>query len=73
MQKAQKNKVRYYRTQRFLTQDELGRIIGVQGQTVANIEKGKHKPRPKTARELAKALGVSVGELFPAEDDHVAA
>lgn len=64
-----KNKVRYYRTQRFLTQDELGKLIGVQGQTIANIEKSKHKPRPKTARSLAQILGVEMGDLFPAAEE----
>lgn len=65
-----KNRVRYYRNLRFFTQDELGKLIGVQGQTIANIEKSKHKPRPKTARELAQALGVPIEELFPAEEDN---
>jgi len=64
-----KNKVRYYRQQKFLTQNELGDLIGVQGQTIANIEKAKHKPRPKTVRALSSALGVAIEDLFPADED----
>ena len=64
-----RNNVRHYREQRYLTQGELGAMVGVQAQTIGNIENRKHQPRVKTIRKLAEALGIPVSELFPVSSD----
>lgn len=58
------NNVRDYRDQKQLTQDELGRQVGVSRQTVVAIEKGNYTPSVALAMELGKILGSSVEKLF---------
>ena len=68
------NRVRKYREKLYLTQAELANKMGVQTQTIGNIENGRNKPRIRTMRKLAEQLGVPVEELFPVEEDeHVPA
>jgi len=52
------------RIQRQLTQDALARAAGVTRQTIIAIEKGKFVPSVKLALELARALQVSLEEVF---------
>jgi DNA-binding XRE family transcriptional regulator len=65
------NHVRYYREQRRMTQSELARRIGVDSQTIWNIEHHayKHRPRFSTMRHLSEVLGVPVEQLFVDEED----
>lgn len=63
-----KNTLRYWRERRRLTQGELAAKIGVQAQTIGNIETGKAEPRLKTQRNLAEALNVPVDELFDLDE-----
>ena len=51
------------REKRFISQDELAKISGVSRVTINRLEKGQQKPRFKTIRRLAKALGVEPGEI----------
>lgn len=67
-----KNTLRHWRDKRHLTQSELAVLIGVQVQTIGNIENGKSEPRPKTQRDLAKALNIPIEQLFPEEDEQPA-
>ena len=57
------NRLRVWRTRRALSQRELALHAGVQQVTVARLETGARKPRPRTIRALAKALKVTVDEL----------
>lgn len=45
------------------SQRELAEKSGVSRSTIAAIELGKRRPRPRTKRALAKALGVSPSEI----------
>ena len=51
------------REERALTLRQLAQISGVDANTINQIELGHRKPRPSTARKLARALGVSVEEM----------
>jgi tetratricopeptide (TPR) repeat protein/transcriptional regulator with XRE-family HTH domain len=54
--------LRRYRLARGLTQEELADASGLTRRTVANIERGRTRPYPRSVRALADALGLSQPE-----------
>lgn len=58
------NKVRKYRKQANLTQEQLAGLVGVSRQTIISIEKHKFDPSLSLAFELAAVLRVPIDELF---------
>ena len=52
------------RTKKGISQGEIGRILDVDKSFVSNIENGKTNPTLTTIAKIAKAIGVSVGELM---------
>ncbi|MDE1924963.1 MAG: helix-turn-helix transcriptional regulator [Patescibacteria group bacterium] len=52
------------RTKRAISQGDIARALKVHKGFVSNIEHGKTNPTLATIAKLAKALGVSVGELM---------
>lgn len=52
------------RVRQNITQSELAELISVDKSFVSNIENGKNNPTLSTIANLAKALKVSVDELF---------
>ena len=52
------------RTAKGISQGEISRILEVDKSFVSNIENGKTKPTLATIAKIAKAVGVSVGELM---------
>ena len=52
------------RTEKDITQGDIVRTLGVSRSFVSNIENGKTNPTLSTITKLAKAVGVSVGELL---------
>lgn len=63
------NNVRHYRKKKKLTIQQLHELSGVSCGHISDIESGKCVPGLHTSRKLAKALDVSLEELFPAMDD----
>jgi putative transcriptional regulator len=59
-----RNDVRQLRTERRLSQAELGDALGVSRQTVNSIETGKWLPSLPLAIALARYFGCSVEEVF---------
>jgi putative transcriptional regulator len=59
-----KNDVKQLRTERRLSQAELGDALGVSRQTVNSIETGKWLPSLPLAIALARYFGCSVEEVF---------
>ena len=57
-------KLKKLRTEKGLSQAELGRLLGVTGQTVLNWENGIFEPRIKDLIDIADFFGVSVDELI---------
>lgn len=45
--------------------EELAAAAGVSPNTVRNAESGKHRPCPRVAKALAKALGIPLREIAP--------
>ena len=63
------NKVRLARTQKGLTQEELGECTGLTRQSIIAIEKGRFTPSIQTALLLALALDTTVDHLFWLTDE----
>jgi len=52
------------RTSKNISQGEIGRRLEVDKSFISNIENGKTNPTLSTIAKIAKAVGVSVGELM---------
>lgn len=52
------------RTVKGISQGQIGRTIEVDKSFISNIENGKTNPTLSTIAKIAKAVGVSVGELM---------
>ena len=58
--------MRRLRTERGLSQAELGSLLGVSRQTINAIEKGRYTPSLPLALALARHFGCQVEEMFHA-------
>ena len=58
------NRVKEYRTRRGLSQEGLAIKSGIGRSTISEIEAEKHDPTVSVAAALARALGVTIEELF---------
>ena len=61
-----KNRIREVRKQRGLRQVDLARMVGIFQSEISEIECGKRKPSIYLAKKIAKALRVSLDDLFSA-------
>ncbi len=61
-----KNRIREIRRARGLRQVDLARIVGVFQSEISEIENGKRRPSVYLAKKIAKALRVSLDDLFSA-------
>jgi len=59
-----KNRVKQYRKQCKLTQEELANELGVTRQTIIAVENDKYNPTLELAMRLAKYLNTTVEDLF---------
>jgi putative transcriptional regulator len=59
-----KTRIKEYRAERGLTQEELARKVGVRRETIIFLEQGKYNPSLKLAHGVAKALRAKIEELF---------
>lgn len=57
-------KVRHYRIKKKLSQEKLAELANMHRTYIGQIECGKRNVAIKNVAKLAKALGVSVKELF---------
>jgi len=55
------------RIEKRLTQEELAKTIGLSTSFISSMERGVHAPSFETLESIAKALGVSVRDLFDFE------
>jgi putative transcriptional regulator len=58
------NRVKFFRKQKGLTQEELAKKLSVTRQTINAIENNKYNPTLELAIKVAGFLGVPVEELF---------
>ena len=61
------NKIRYYRTQKGISQEELAGITDVSRVFIGFIERGEKKPSLETLIVISNALNVPVDELLSNE------
>ena len=52
------------RTEKGISQGDIARALNVGRSFITNIENGKTNPTLATIAKIAKAIGVSVGELM---------
>lgn len=58
------NRVKFFRKQNGLTQEELAQRLSVTRQTINAIENNKYNPTLELAIKTARFLGVPVEQLF---------
>lgn len=58
------NKLRVVRTEKRLTQEMLGEMVGLTRQSIIAIEKGRFTPSIHTVLMFARALETPIEELF---------
>lgn len=63
-----KNNLKQLRTERKLSQTELGEIVGVSKNSISSIETGQYCPTAKLALLLCIALDVKFEDLFYFDD-----
>lgn len=63
-----RNEIKARRTERRLSQAELGELLGVSRQTVIAIENGKYDPSLPLAFKLASVFEASIEELFSPDE-----
>lgn len=63
-----KNNLKQLRTERKLSQTELGKIVGVSKNSISSIETGEYCPTAKLALLLCIALDVKFEDLFYFDD-----
>lgn len=59
--------LRMYRARNRMTQAELGEMVGVTDETIANWESGSFTPSLKTAIKIADVFGVTLDQLIGRE------
>ena len=64
-----KTRIKEYRAKHNLTQEKLAEMVGVRRETIIFLEQGKYNPSLKLAHSVAKALQVTMDEIFIFEDD----
>jgi putative transcriptional regulator len=62
-------RMKEYRALHGLTQEKLAEIVGVRRETIIFLEKGKYNPSLRLARNIARALGAGIEEIFIFDDE----
>lgn len=63
-----KNKIKEFRTELGLTQEELATAVEVRRETIVFLEQGKYNPSLNLAYRVAKKLGRKIEDVFECED-----
>lgn len=66
---ALRNRVKDLRARHDLAQEALAEKVGVSGQTIISIDKGRYCPSVKLAPRIARLLQVTLEEAFWLHDD----
>lgn len=62
-----RNSVQEYRSKNKITQEDLGKAVGVTRQTIIAIEKGNYTPSVLLALTIAEYFNTTVEKLFTIE------
>ena len=63
------NRIKEYRREKKLTQDDLAKAVEVTRQTIISLENGRYTASLSLAFKLAKYFGVKIEDLFIFEED----
>ncbi|HIY21992.1 MAG TPA: helix-turn-helix transcriptional regulator [Candidatus Flavonifractor merdigallinarum] len=63
------NRIAELRRARKVTQEELGRAVGVTRQTIISLENGRYNASLQLAHKLARYFGRSIEEIFVFEEE----
>lgn len=61
-------RIRRYRAQYDMTQEELAHRVGVRRETIVHLENGRYNPSLRLAWDIARVLDTTIDELFIFED-----
>ena len=59
-----KNNLKEFRQKNNLTQDDLGKRVGVSRQTIISIETYRYKPSLELAMKISRELNLKIERLF---------
>ena len=65
------NRLKEYRAKIKVNKTEMGNLVGVERQTISQIERGDYSPSVTLALKIAKVLNVSVEDIFSYEEDEI--
>ena len=57
-------RLKQYRQQKGLTQEQLAALVGIRRETIMRLEKAQYNPSLKLAVDLSRALDTPIEELF---------
>lgn len=63
------NRIREFRKENKITQDELAGALGVTRQTIISLENGKYNASLQLAYRISKYFNVSIEDIFIFEED----
>lgn len=64
-----KNRIKDFRTNFNMTQQELADLVSVSSRTIISLEKGQYNPSVLLAYNIAQVFKVSIEELFIFRDE----
>jgi putative transcriptional regulator len=59
-----RSKIKIARIENNLTQEELGKLVGITRQTISLIESGKYNPSINLCIKICNTLGKTLNDLF---------
>lgn len=65
-----RNRLKMYRAELGVNQQELAHMAGVSRQTISLIERGDYSPSVTLALTLARICGVRVEDIFTLEEEN---
>ena len=65
------NKIREYRKERKLTQDDLAKAVDVTRQTIISLENGKYNASLLLAYKIARYFNVTIEEMFMFDEEDI--
>ena len=63
------NRIKEYRKEQKITQDELAKAVEVTRQTIISLENGKYDASLKLAHRIARFFGTTIEKLFIFEEE----
>lgn len=64
-----KNKIKEFRKENKITQDDLAEAVGVTRQTIISLEAGKYNASLQLAFKIAKYFDTGIEKIFMYEED----